>query len=381
MFEGASLAQVFTDRKRTGMVSQLMRPISRIPPDTIADFDFDEIIDVRAPVEFAEDHLPEAINLPVLDDSQRETVGTIYKQESPFEARKIGAALVSANISAHLAGHLASKGKDYRPLIYCWRGGQRSRSMATVLGEVGWRPQLLDGGYKAYRAFVSKSLAAILEETPQFRIIAGLTGSGKTWLLERLAAAGEQVLDLEGLAEHRGSALGQSLTAPQPSQKRFENLLFEVLRSCDLTKPIYVESESSRIGRVQIPAALWTQLRGSPVIETHVPLAARAAYLVSDYQHFVKDKSLLAEKLSLVQPLQTTERFSAWGELIEAGDWQGFVESILEHHYDPAYLRSREKIYTAERTPLETDVVSAESLDVLAREVIGLQGRQQGAAV
>ena len=357
-----------------------MRPISRISPDALAESDFDEIIDVRAPVEFAEDHLPGAINLPVLDDAQRETVGTIYKQQSPFDARKIGGGLVSANIAGHLAGHLASKGKDYRPLIYCWRGGQRSRSMATVLGEVGWRPQLLDGGYKAYRAFVSKSLAAILEESPQFRIVAGLTGSGKTWLLERLAAAGEQVLDLEGLAEHRGSALGQSLTAPQPSQKRFENLLFEVLRGCDLTKPIYVESESSRIGRVQIPAALWGQLRASPVIETHVPLAARAAYLVGDYQHFVKDKSLLAEKLSLVQPLQPAERFSAWEELIDAGDWQGFVESILQHHYDPAYLRSREKIYTAERAPLQMDAVTTEALDTLAHEIIALQERQEGAA-
>jgi len=357
-----------------------MRTISTILPEAISGAGFDEIIDVRSPGEFADDHLPGAINLPVLDDDQRQRVGTIYKQESSFAARRLGGGLVSAQIAAHLADHFAAKDNDYRPLVYCWRGGQRSRAMATVLDAVGWRPQLLNGGYKAYRAFVSASLAELLDARPPFRIVAGLTGSGKTWLLDRLAAAGQQVLDLEGLAEHRGSALGQSLTTPQPTQKRFENLLFETLRRCDLARPIYVESESSRIGKVQIPAQLWAQLRESPVIETQVPLAARATFLVNGYQHFVNDQKLLAEKLSLLRPHQSAERFAEWEERIGAGDWQGFVESILEHHYDPAYLRSREKIYTAERIPLMMPEVTQASLDALSAEIIALQNGEKHAA-
>ncbi len=350
-----------------------MRPIPRISPDAIRGAGFDEIVDVRSPAEYAEDHLPGAINLPVLDDAERERVGTTYKQRSPFEARRLGAGLVSANIARHLAGHLAEKEAGYSPLIYCWRGGERSRSMATVIDSIGWRPRLLDGGYKAYRAFVASSLAAIVDRRPRFRVIAGLTGSGKTWLLGRLAAAGQQVLDLEGLAAHRGSALGACPGGGQPSQKRFENLLFEALRDTDPERPIYVESESSRIGERQIPAPLWGHLRSSPVIEIEAPLRARAAYLVSDYEHLVSDRDLLAEKLEKVRPLQPGERFAEWQRRIADGDWQSFVESMLKHHYDPAYLRSREKIYSTPQVSLPFAEVSEAALDALASRIVDLE--------
>ncbi len=196
---------------------------------------YDGVIDVRSPGEFAEDHLPGSVNLPVLSDDERIEVGTLYRREGAFAARRAGAALVSRNIGRHLASHFAERPREYRPLVYCWRGGQRSASLATVLAAVGWRVTVLEGGYRTYRAHVLAELDA-LPRRFAFRLLAGLTGTGKTRLLHRLAARGAQTLDLEGQAGHRGSVLGR--LGAQPSQKAFESRLLAALGGLDPRFPV-----------------------------------------------------------------------------------------------------------------------------------------------
>ncbi len=350
-----------------------MRPLPKVRPGEIKALDFDEIIDVRSPAEFIEDYIPGALNLPVLSDSERAQVGTVYNTASPFEARRLGAGLVSANIACHLSGDLSGKDKDFRPLIYCWRGGERSTALATVLSAVGWQPHLLDGGYKAYRTFVRQSLVSVLEGAPPFRVIAGLTGSGKTWLLKQLDQLGVQVIDLEAIAGHRGSALGQEPCQNQPTQKRFENLLFERLSGLDLTKPIYVESESSRIGCLQIPDRLWSQMKAAPVIEISVPRQARTNYLLNTYPHFTDNSGLLLERLEPIRRLQSKELFAQWEDFITREDYVSFVDSILEHHYDPAYRRSRKKTYMQAQAELGMDGITTADLDGVARDIIKLE--------
>ncbi|MCP4847966.1 MAG: tRNA 2-selenouridine(34) synthase MnmH [Verrucomicrobiaceae bacterium] len=346
-----------------------------IHPEEIDDINFDEIIDVRSAGEFAEDFISGAINLPVLDDSQRSEVGEIYKQISPFDARRMGAGLVSANIAAHLTNHFHSKPKSYMPLIYCWRGGQRSISLATVLSAVGWKVHLLSGGYGAYRKYVSSTLGAIMEKGGHFRVIAGLTGTGKTLLLKRLSEMGQQVVDLEGLACHRGSALGHDPLYQQPTQKRFENILLERFAKLDLCKPIYLESESSRIGDLQIHNGLWAQMKNAPVIELDVPLDVRADYLLQCYSHFTDDPVCLLERLAPIRNLRPAELINKWEEYINKGDFEAFVRSILQQHYDPAYAKSRKKTFTAPFATMKMDGVSADVIDSTARGIVELERR------
>lgn len=345
-----------------------MRTPPSIEPEEIKSVGFDEIIDVRSPSEFAEDHLPQAINLPVLTDAERVTVGTIFKS-SPFEARRLGAGLVSANIGRHLAEHLADKPKEYQPLVYCWRGGARSTSMSTVMHAIGWRVQLLKGGYRNFRRYVRAALQDHLSREPDIRIIAGLTGSGKTLLLKKLLEAGEQVIDLEGLAKHRGSALGEEPSQSQPSQKRFESLLLQQFERFDFSRPIFVESESSRVGKRQVPAELWSLMRAAPVVEIKTPLKARAAFLVKAYDHFVNDDELLRTKMELVRRLKPKAVFERWEEQLRRGAHTDFVESMLEDHYDPAYLKSRQNTYGEPQLELRMDEVSEPALGDVAREI------------
>ncbi len=351
-----------------------MRPPSRIAAADIDDHVFDAVIDVRSPAEYALDHLPGAINLPVLDDAERAEVGTLYKRRSPFEARRRGAGLVAANIARHMAGPLAQQPPGFRALLYCWRGGDRSASFASVLASVGWRIAVLDGGYRDYRKRVVRGIDAFAERAAPLWIVAGFTGSGKTWLLERLAEAGAQTVDLEALAAHRGSALGAEPGVEQPSQKGFESRLYAALEGLDPERPTFFESESSRVGRRQIPAELWAAMRAGRVAEVAVPRAQRARFLLSDYRHFVERPEELDARLEKVRPLQPPERFELWRRQRAAGDWAGFVESMLEHHYDPAYLRSREKTYAAPEWTIELDEVSEAELDRAAAALIDAAG-------
>jgi tRNA 2-selenouridine synthase len=297
---------------------------------------FDTIIDVRSPAEYAEDHIPGAISAPVLDDAERAAVGTMYKQVSPFDAKKTGAALVAKNVSRHIEELFKGKDKAWRPLVYCWRGGKRSSAMAHILREIGWNAETLEGGYKAYRRFVVSQLES-LPSGLDFIVIHGPTGSGKSRLLGALQRAGAQVLDLEGLAVHRGSVLGNLPDQPQPSQKMFESLLLERISQFQAERPIYVEGESKKIGELQVPEALMARMRASPCILLDADLEVRVDLLLDEYRHFLADREALNKQLDCLVALHGRERIAEWKAL---GDWRELVRRLLVEHYDPAYRRS-----------------------------------------
>ncbi len=328
----------------------------------------DEIIDVRAPEEFAIDHVPGAINLPVLSDTQRKEVGTIFKQDSPFTARKIGSAYITANISRHLEEHFADKPKDYRPLIYCWRGGQRSQSLATILDAVGWYVRVIEGGYKAYRDTV---LAGLRELPSQFRfiIVGGLTGSGKTRLLHSIRDEGGQALDLEELANHKGSLLGGQ-PAGQPSQKGFETALHVALSKLDPEQPVFVESESSRIGDIHVPNELWEALRASPRVELITSLEDRIHITREEYPDFLSDPESLIAKLKHLVHLRGHETINAWSALARDGQWDELIHALLVDHYDPSYSHAQKTTYDEPRTTITLVDASPESFASAARSFI-----------
>ncbi len=306
--------------------------------------DFDEIIDVRTPSEFADDHIPGAINCPVLSDEERIVVGTLYKQVSPFEARKVGGALVAKNIAHHLETVFHDKPKNWKPLVYCWRGGQRSGAMSIILGQVGWAAHKLEGGYKTYRRDVLEQLDTLPQQL-DYRVVCGPTGSGKSRLLAALAETGHQVLDLEGLARHRGSVLGKIPQHPQPSQKWFDSLLLQALQGLDPSRPVYVESESKKIGSIALPAALFDAMHAADCLVVETPLEVRVAGLQEDYLHYVNDPEALIAQLQSLHQFHGSEKLQHWSELIHAGDFAAFVEELLTQHYDPTYFRSLTRHY------------------------------------
>jgi tRNA 2-selenouridine synthase len=308
-----------------------------IAPGALAGFD--AILDVRSPAEFAEDHLPGAENAPVLQDDERARVGTLYRRVSPFEARKLGAALIAKNIARHLETRFAAMPRGWRPLVYCWRGGKRSAAMAHVLREIGWDAKTLDGGYKAWRRYVVERLAA-LPESFSFRVVHGMTGSGKSRLLQALRHAGAQVLDLEDLAAHRGSVLGDLPERPQPSQKMFETRLLVELERLDAARPVFVEAESRRIGRVQVPEALIARMRASECVLLETAARVRVALLMDEYRHFFEDPEALAAQLDCLAALHGRARIAEWKALAARGEWEALVARLLDEHYDPAYRRS-----------------------------------------
>nr|WP_309502939.1 tRNA 2-selenouridine(34) synthase MnmH [uncultured Roseovarius sp.] len=304
----------------------------------LQDLTVDTIIDVRAPAEYAEDHLPGALNMPVLSDAQRAEVGTIYSQVSPFDARKIGGALVAQNTATHLQGPLADKSGAWQPLVYCWRGGQRSGAFATILDQVGWRVQLLKGGYQSYRREVVK----MLYKTPlphRLVLIDGGTGTAKTALLHQLAAQGAQILDLEGLSAHRGSLFGTTGTA-QPSQKMFESRIAAQLTALDPAKITFVEAESSKIGERLIPPSLWALMMDAPRIHITAPLSARSRFLCRAYADLTEDKAALSDLLDKLRPYHPRDRIAGWQAQVQTGDWQALAAGLIADHYDPRYAKS-----------------------------------------
>jgi len=300
--------------------------------------EFDTIIDARSESEFALDHIPGAINCPVLDDEERILVGTTYKQVGAFEAKKIGAPLVARNIAQAIDKLFADKPRDWKPLVYCWRGGNRSGSMAHILSKIGWPVVQLDGGYKAFRGYVNTAL----ENPPelQFRVICGTTGSGKSRLLETLDAIGAQVLDLERLAAHRGSVLGHLPNEPQPSQKMFETRIWDKLRRFDPSKPVFVESESKKVGNLRVPEVVMERMRAAPCISLTLSRPNRVRLLMEDYQHFCADPSALNRQLDHLVQLHGRARIDAWHGMANGGQLPELVDELLVQHYDPAYLRS-----------------------------------------
>jgi tRNA 2-selenouridine synthase len=300
---------------------------------------YDSIIDCRSPSEYAEDHIPGAVSAPVLDDAERTSVGTLYKQVSPFEAKKLGAALVAKNVARHVETIFAGKDRGWRPLVYCWRGGKRSAAMAHILREIGWDAQTLAGGYRGYRRWVVDRL----QELPsrfEWRVIHGPTGSGKSRLLGALRRAGAQVLDLEDLAAHRGSVLGNLPDRPQPSQKWFESQTLHQLSALDAARPVFVEGESKKIGQLQIPEALIAAMRASPCIVLDTAIEVRVSLLLEEYRHFVDHPEALEAQLDCLVGLHARETIAGWKSLASRGAWRDFVALLLMEHYDPAYRRS-----------------------------------------
>lgn len=305
---------------------------------------FDCIIDVRTPLEFAEDHIPGAINAPVLSNEERVLVGTMYKQVSPFEATKYGAALVAKNIAHHLQTTFADKPINWKPLIYCWRGGKRSGSMTTWLNLIGWKARQLNGGYKAYRHDVLNQLE-ILPGGFDYRVLAGLTGSGKTRLLRVLRQRGAQILDLEYLARHRGSLLGALPGETQPSQKGFDSSLIQALTQLDPAKPVFVEAESKKIGQVQLPTAMMRALAKADCIRVEACLEERVDFLCDDYAALFTEPAELKGLISRLVELHGKQTVAHWHNLIDTGAKAELFRELIEQHYDPAYLRSSHGLY------------------------------------
>lgn len=299
---------------------------------------FDDIIDVRSPAEFAQDHLPGAINLPVLDDQEHARVGTIYKQVSPFDARKIGAALVAANAARHIAGPLADRSGAWRGLIYCWRGGQRSGSFASILSQIGWRVETVQGGYKSWRRLVVDHVQNGRISAPVV-VLDGNTGSAKTAILAELSAQGVQTIDLEGLARHRGSLFGA--LGDQPGQKAFEGALAVAIDALDPTQPVVLEAESSRIGNLNLPKAIWHAICDAPRIRLRIPVQVRARYCARDYAELAADRDGLISRIEALSPLHPKERIQTWAQLARRGQVEELALGLMHEHYDPRYERHR----------------------------------------
>jgi tRNA 2-selenouridine synthase len=334
--------------------------------------EYDSVIDARSPGEFAEDFLPGAENWPVLDDGERRLVGTLYKQVSALHARKVGAALVARNVAQHIERHVADKPREWRPLVYCWRGGQRSGSLAWFLSQIGFRTLQLAGGYKAFRNLVREDL----EQLParfEFHVLAGRTGSGKTRLLQALHAQGAQVLDLEALACHRGSVLGGLPGQPQPPQKRFDTLLWQALRALDPARPVFVESESQKVGNVRVPDSLIGRLREHgrcTVVE--MDESARVELLLQEYGFFAADPERFCRLIDGLVELRGRDTVQRWQKLARAGAWAEVFAEMMREHYDPLYLRSMDRHFRhlAQAPRLVLRDGGNESLEAATRELL-----------
>jgi len=300
---------------------------------------FDLVIDVRSPAEFALDHIPGAVNFPVLSNEERIQIGTLYKQVSPFAAKKLGAALVSRNIATHLEKNLLDLPREWRPLIYCWRGGERSGAFTHILNRIGWKALQLEAGYQGFRRTVIDGLERDASAF-SFQVICGMTGSGKTRVLQEIGALGAQILDLEGLAVHRGSVLGNEPNIEQPSQKGFETALWNALRKLDPSKPVFVESESKKVGGLHIPDALMEKIRNGACIELRSSTQTRVSWLIREYHHFLTDTDNFKHKLGLLTTHYGKVQISKWNEAIDVGNFPALVEELLVKHYDPSYQSS-----------------------------------------
>ena len=332
--------------------------------------EFDAIIDARSPGEFALDHLPNAVNWPSLNDDERIAIGTMYKQVNAFEAKKRGAALVARNAAHHIETHLLDAPKQWRPLLYCWRGGNRSGAQATILSAIGFHVTLLEGGYKAFRAAL---LTHIPEQVARlkWRVIAGPTGVGKTHLLHALKAQGHQILDLEGLANHRSSVLGLLPGQTQPTQKHFEMKLWHALQQLDSDRVVYVESESKRVGNVTVPESLIKAMRASPCVDIRMSVEQRVSLLMRDYDHFVQDTEHFSERLQTLVALLGHATIDRWQSMIDANQVAGVVQELLNLHYDPKYFESMGRNFQHYATAPQVEIRGISDADIAdgAREI------------
>lgn len=345
-------------------------PINRVESWTASDYDM--IIDVRSPAEFADDHLPGAVNLPVLDNDQRAEIGTMYKQISPFAAKRAGAALVAGNIARHIGSALKDADRNFRPLVYCWRGGQRSGAMARIFSEIGWQTDLVDGGYKRYRKQVLDGLDS-LPQRLNLVVLRGRTGLAKTHILQAALARGAQVIDLEALANHRGSLLGPEPDGEQPPQRLFESHLHAVLCGLDPARPVFIEAESNKVGQIHVPAALWAAMRGAVSVVADTKIEYRVAFLCRDYAHIIAEPARLDPLLDWVVTRLGHDIVDGWRQLIAAGDWPGFVRAVLDDHYDPAYDKSAAQRNHEIIATLDAGTLDAAAIDRAADQLLALR--------
>jgi tRNA 2-selenouridine synthase len=332
--------------------------------------EFDTVIDARSEGEYAEDHLPNAVNWPTLNNDERRDIGTLYKQVNAFEAKKRGAAIAARNIANHIDREVIDKPKDWRPVAYCWRGGQRSGSLSTILGHIGFRVTLVEGGYKAFRAAMLLDIVRLVD-TLDWRVICGTTGSGKTRLLQALGREGAQVVDLEALANHRSSVLGAIPGLPQPTQKRFDTLIWDALRHLDPLRPVYIESESKKVGNVAVPLSLIEAMRKSKCLNLVLPDAERVALLMEDYDFFVKDVEHFCERLHILTEFRGKVLVEEWQSSVRAGNIEPVVQALLTEHYDPVYLQSMKRNFQHfEFSRIVTPAShSAHAMQQLAKEI------------
>lgn len=347
-----------------------LEAMTRMGTQTGAPGGFSAIIDARSEDEFTLDHLPGAINWPSLNNEQRILIGTLYKQVGSFEAKKHGAALVAANISQHIQNNVLALPKDWQPLVYCWRGGKRSGSLALILGQIGFKVSIIEGGYKAFRSQLVEAIPPLVK-TLSWRVICGPTGAGKTRLLHCLKLQGAQVLDLEGLANHRSSVLGIMPGLPQPSQKHFDTLLWNELRQFDPSKPVYIESESRKVGNLAVPEALILAMRASPCFKLELSDDERVKLLLEDYDFFVKNPSFFSQRLDALVAIRGKQVVEEWQRLIMTGDIEKVVRDLLLTHYDPTYFASMQrnfllidqaKVITAQDRSQQSMTLVAQSL-------------------
>lgn len=338
--------------------------------------EFNTIIDARSEAEYALDHLPAAVNWPTLNNAERIEIGTLYKQVNPFEARKRGAAIAARNIAAHIERAVLDKPRDWKPLCYCWRGGQRSGALSLILSQIGFRVTLVEGGYKAFRAAIVQDIARLVAQL-SFQVVCGPTGSGKTRLLQALSAQGAQVLNLESLANHRSSVLGAIPGLEQPSQKRFETLIWDALRHFSPGQTVYVESESKKVGNLALPAELVDAMRASSCLNLVLPDGERVALLLEDYDYLVRDVDYFCDRLAVLTALKGHAVVNRWQELARAGEFASVVQDLLASHYDPAYLQSMQRNFTRfdHAKTIAPDDRSTGAMTDLAKKLLNSDGR------
>ena len=326
---------------------------------------------MRSPAEYALDHLPRALNFPVLDNAERTRVGILYKKVSSFEAKKQGAALVASHIASHIEKHLADKTEDWQPLVYCWRGGTRSAAMVQILNDIGWQAQQLPGGYKAYRRRVIETIAKLAPRL-RFAVLCGKTGVGKTRLLETLSKHRKQVLDLEKIANHKGSVLGEPTEGEQPSQKCFESTLCHTMRALDAEQTVYIEAESPKIGRIQIPPVLLDAMHRGQCLRIEATMSARVAFLCEEYQHFLQNRKSFELAIARLAAYVGKKKIEHWLLLHKAEKMAELVEDLLVSHYDPFYTRSMNKHfrhYQNTNTAIQLHKIDEENLSKAVADI------------
>ncbi|RZI42858.1 tRNA 2-selenouridine(34) synthase MnmH [Herbaspirillum sp. HC18] len=330
---------------------------------------YDLIIDARSPHEYEEDHIPGAINLPVVDDAEFAEVGTLHRTD-PLAAYQLGARYSLMNIARHIEQCISRYPARARILVYCFRGGKRSKVWFDVLDTIGYRVEKYKGGWKTYRRSVNEQLASFPADF-RYIVVSGPTGCGKTRLLGALHDAGAQVLDLEDIATHRGSIIGAVPGKKQPTQKMFDSLLLKRLSEFDPEKPVWVESESKKIGKVQLPDALLARMRVGMTVAVDAPMPQRVQLLREDYAHFETDPNALIERLRHLRPLIGGEEFSEWERLAQARLVPELFERLMRNHYDPTYRRSILRNYPEiDKSPrIQLEDLSQEGLVPVAREM------------